>query len=115
MLYGFILAFWMFIPTSFVTSVLQLGILRFMVGISDASMLPAVQTMLAKTTPQEITSRVFAYNQSFQAIGAVAGPLLGTVVASYFDYRGIFIASAMLIALNAILFYVNTREIAAEN
>ncbi len=114
-LYGFILAFWMFIPTSFVTSVLQLGILRFMVGISDASMLPAVQTMLAKTTPQEITSRVFAYNQSFQAIGAVAGPLLGTVVASYFDYRGIFIASAMLIALNAILFYVNTREIATEN
>ncbi len=114
-MYGFILAFWMFIPTSFVTSVLQLGILRFMVGISDASMLPAVQTMLAKTTPQEITSRVFAYNQSFQAIGAVAGPLLGTVVASYFDYRGIFIASAMLIALNAILFYVNTREIATEN
>ncbi len=114
-MYGCILAFWMFIPTSFVTSVLQLGILRFMVGISDASMLPAVQTMLAKTTPQEITSRVFAYNQSFQAIGAVAGPLLGTVVASYFDYRGIFIASAMLIALIAILFYVNTLEITTEN
>lgn len=113
-MYGFILAFWIFIPTSFVTSVLQLGILRFMVGISDASMLPAVQTMLAKTTPQEITSRVFAYNQSFQSIGAVAGPLLGTVVASYFDYRGIFIASALLIALNAILFFVNTREVAAD-
>ncbi|MDR3190619.1 MAG: multidrug efflux MFS transporter [Lactobacillaceae bacterium] len=108
-MYGFILAFWVFIPTSFVTSVTQLAIMRFMVGISDATMLPAIQTLLTKTTPKEITSRIFAYNQSFQSIGAVAGPLMGTVVASYMDYRGIFLVSGLLIAVNAGLFMWNTR------
>lgn len=108
---GFLFAFAVFVPTTFVTSVTMLAILRFLVGISDATMLPAVQTLLTKTTPHEITSRVFAYNQSFQSIGAVLGPLLGTAVASAFDYRWIFLFSALLIALNAILFWFNTKAI----
>lgn len=106
---GFALAFIFMLPTGFVTAVWQLVILRFMIGISDATMLPAVQTMLSKSTPREITSRIFAYNQSFQSLGAVAGPMLGTLVATYFDYNGIFMASAALIVVNAIIFGTNTR------
>ena len=87
--------------------------MRFMIGISDATMLPAVQTMLTKSTPREITSRIFAYNQSFQSLGAVAGPMLGTVIASVLDYNGIFIFSAFLIVLNAILFFIRTRFLRA--
>ena len=106
---GFALAFIFMLPTGFVTAVWQLVILRFMIGISDATMLPAVQTMLSKSTPREITSRIFAYNQSFQSLGAVAGPMLGTLVATYFDYNGIFMVSAALIVVNAIIFGTNTR------
>ena len=106
---GFALAFIFMLPTGFVTAVWQLIILRFMIGISDATMLPAVQTMLSKSTPREITSRIFAYNQSFQSLGAVAGPMLGTLVATYFDYNGIFMVSAALIVVNAIIFGTNTR------
>lgn len=106
---GFALAFIFMLPTDFVTAVWQLVILRFMIGISDATMLPAVQTMLSKSTPREITSRIFAYNQSFQSLGAVAGPMLGTLVATYFDYNGIFMVSAALIVVNAIIFGTNTR------
>lgn len=106
---GFAMAFVFMLPTGFATAVWQLLILRFMIGISDATMLPAVQTMLSKSTPREVTSRIFAYNQSFQSLGAVAGPMLGTVIASFFDYNGIFIVSAGLIVVNAILFYSRTR------
>ena len=59
MLIGFTLAFSFMLPTCFVTAVWQLAILRFMIGISDATMLPAVQTLLTKTTPTQVTSRIF--------------------------------------------------------
>ena len=111
MLIGFTLAFSFMLPTGFVTAVWQLAILRFMIGISDATMLPAVQTLISKTTPSQITSRIFAYNQSFQSLGSVAGPIMGTIVAMFFDYRGIFIASAFLIVVNAVLFFYRTKSL----
>ena len=58
-----------------------------------------------------MTSRIFSYNQSFQAIGSVLGPMLGALVASIYDYRGIFIFSAIIIIINAILFNFNTRNL----
>lgn len=111
MLMGFSLAFIFMLPTGFVTAVWQLAILRFMIGISDATMLPAVQTLLTKTTPTQVTSRIFAYNQSFQSLGSVAGPIMGTFVAMFFDYSGIFIASALLIVVNACLFFYRTKSL----
>jgi DHA1 family multidrug resistance protein-like MFS transporter len=56
MLMGFSLAFIFMLPTGFVTAIWQLVILRFMIGISDATMLPAVQTLLTKTTPTQVIS-----------------------------------------------------------
>lgn len=111
MLMGFSLAFIFMLPTGFVTAIWQLVILRFMIGISDATMLPAVQTLLTKTTPTQVTSRIFAYNQSFQSLGSVFGPIMGTVVAMFFDYNGIFIASTMLILVNACLFFYRTKSL----
>lgn len=108
---GFLAAILILIPTAFVTAVWQLALFRFLIGISDATMLPAVQTLLSKTTPREITSRVFAYNQSFQAMGAVIGPMIGTVVAIQFGYPGIFIAGAILVALTATVFRRLTTNI----
>ena len=111
MLMGFSLAFIFMLPTGFVTAIWQLVILRFMIGISDATMLPAVQTLLTKTTPTRVTSRIFAYNQSFRSLGSVFGPIMGTVVAMFFDYNGIFIASALLILVNACLFFYRTKSL----
>lgn len=107
---GFILAICFFIPTAFVTNVWQLGILRFLVGISDAAMIPQVQTLLTKNTPSSATGRVFSWNQSFQSIGNVIGPLLGAFVAGYFDYGGVFLSTALLVALNFILFRINVAN-----
>ncbi|AFT81538.1 multidrug efflux MFS transporter [Leuconostoc carnosum] len=108
---GFMIAVIAFIPTAFVTSITILMVLRFIVGISDATMMPAVQTLLSRHTPTAMTSRIFSYNQSFQAIGSVLGPMLGALVASIYDYRGIFIFSAIIIIINAILFNFNTRNL----
>lgn len=106
---GFFLAIVVYIPMAFVTNIWQLIALRFLIGIANASMLPAVQAILAKNTPFEVTGRVFSWNQSFQAMGNVAGPMIGSVISSEFDYAGVFISTAVLVILNLILVYNNTR------
>ena len=55
-----------FIPQAFVTSAWQLLILRFLLGIAQAGLLPSVQTLLKQHTPTHVTGRIFGYNQSFQ-------------------------------------------------
>lgn len=107
---GFILAICFFIPTAFITNVWELGILRFLIGISDAAMIPQVQTLLAKNTPVEVTGRIFSWNQSFQNLGNVVGPLLGAFVSGIFDYSGVFIATALLVLLNLSLFRINVAR-----
>ena len=107
---GFVLAVIAFVPTAFVTTVFWLLFFRFAIGIADATLLPAIQTLLSRNTPDEMVSRIFSYNQSFQSIGSVLGPLFGTLIASYFDYRVIFLFTAAVMAINGILFYFNIHR-----
>lgn len=107
---GFIFAIIVYIPMAFVTNVWMLIVLRFLIGISNATMLPAVQTLLSKNTPAEVTGRVFSYNQSFQAVGNVLGPLIGSFVSNTFDYRAVFISTSILVLLNFTMVWFNTKS-----
>ncbi|MBS9337171.1 MFS transporter [Fructobacillus parabroussonetiae] len=107
---GFVLAVIAFVPTAFVTTVFWLLFFRFAIGIADATLLPAIQTLLSRNSPDEMVSRVFSYNQSFQSIGSVLGPLCGTAIASFFDYRAIFLFTAAVMAINGVLFYFNINR-----
>ena len=51
---------------AFVQNVWQLAMLRFLVGISDACLLPAVQTLITRYSPSDAAGRIFSYNQSFK-------------------------------------------------
>lgn len=106
---GFILAMIVYVPMAFVTNVWQLIGLRFLIGIANATMLPAVQAILAKNTPFKVTGRVFSWNQSFQAMGNVSGPIIGSIISTTFNYAGVFISTAILVFLNLILVYNNTK------
>ena len=86
-----------YIPMSFVTNVWQLAALRFLIGISDACLLPAVQALITKYSPHQAAGRIFSYNQSFQATGNVVGPMIGSSVSSAFGYRGVFLSTSLLI------------------
>ncbi len=61
----------LFFAMSFVTSPLQLGVLRFLLGFADGAMLPAVQTLLVKYSSDQVTGRIFGYNQSFMYLGTL--------------------------------------------
>ncbi|MDM3398341.1 multidrug efflux MFS transporter [Citrobacter sp. Cb016] len=90
----------LFFAMSWVTTPLQLGILRFLLGFADGAMLPAVQTLLVKYSSDQITGRIFGYNQSFMYLGNVAGPLMGATVSAMAGFRWVFIATACIVLIN---------------
>lgn len=108
---GFVFAILVYLPMAFVTNVWQLMFLRFLIGISNATMLPAVQTILSKNTPPQVTGRIFSWNQSFQAVGSVLGPMIGSMVSTVFDYSGVFISTSILVLMNFLLVWHNTASL----
>lgn len=90
----------LFFAMSWVNTPLQLGVLRFLLGFADGAMLPAVQTLLVKYSSDQITGRIFGYNQSFMYLGNVAGPLMGATVSAMAGFRWVFIATASIVLIN---------------
>ncbi len=90
----------LFFAMSFVTSPTQLALLRFLLGFADGAMLPAVQTLLLKNASEQVTGRIFGYNQSFMYLGNVVGPLIGAGVSAMAGYRWVFGATALVVLIN---------------
>lgn len=111
---GLILAIFVYLPMAFVQNVWQLAMLRFLVGISDACLLPAVQTLITRYSPSDAAGRIFSYNQSFQATGNVIGPMIGSSVSAAFGYRGVFISTSCLVLINLLWVRRSTAELKKE-
>lgn len=100
----------LFFAMSFVTTPFQLGVLRFLLGFADGAMLPAVQTLLVKYSSDQVTGRIFGYNQSFMYLGNVAGPLIGASVSAMAGFRWVFAATAVVVLLNILYLAVVLRR-----
>lgn len=87
---------------SLVSTPLQLGALRFLMGFAEGALMPAVQTLLLKYSSDQVTGRIFGYNQSFMYLGNVVGPLLGSSVSALFGFRWVFLFTALLVAINTL-------------
>lgn len=111
LLFGLFFSVFIFIPMSFVHSIWQFLFLRFLVGISDACLLPAVQSLLTKYTPKKLAGRMFSYNQSFQAAGNVLGPMIGSSISSTFGYSGVFMSTALCVFCNIIWIKQSTKDL----
>lgn len=95
----------LFIPQAFVQSPWELMGLRFLLGIATAGLLPSINALLKQITPDEITGRVFGYNQSAQFLGSFGGAVLGGGVAASFGIRYVFFFTSLLLLLNAAWVY----------
>ncbi len=111
LLAGLLFSVFVFFPMAFVQNVWELGLLRLLVGVSDAALIPSVQTLLAKYTAGDTIGRIFSWNQSFQATGNVAGPMMGSTVSRFAGYRSVFIVTSLLVVVNLLLVFRNTAEL----
>ncbi|HHT7648306.1 TPA: multidrug efflux MFS transporter [Streptococcus suis] len=88
----------------------QLGLLRFMYGFGTGALLPSVNSLLTKLTPKEGISRIFSYNQLFNNLGSVVGPMMGSAVAAHMGYDWVFYLSSGLVLFNLIWSLTNFRN-----
>lgn len=88
----------------------QLGLLRFLYGFGTGALLPSVNSLLTKLTPKEGISRIFSYNQLFNNLGSVVGPMVGSAVAAHMGYDWVFYLSSGLVLFNLIWSLTNFRN-----
>jgi MFS transporter, DHA1 family, multidrug resistance protein len=95
----------MFIPQAFVKNPWQLMMLRFILGLASAGLMPSINTLLKKITPDFLTGRVFGITMSAGYLGVFAGSTLGGQIAAYFGIRSVFIITGALLLMNAVWVY----------
>ena len=88
----------------------QLGFLRFLLGFTDAALMPAVQTLLVKYSSDRVTGRIFGYNQSFMYMGNVVGPLIGSSVSAVLGFRWVFLFTALMVLINTLQLWSSLRK-----
>lgn len=99
----------------FVTSVYQLFILRFMMGIFTG-FIPMSQALISTQTPKKYSGRVLGTLQTGNVTGSLAGPLLGGVLADNFGFTATFLITSITIfsAGMIVLFGVKEYRIAED-
>ncbi|RRG01708.1 MAG: MFS transporter [Lactobacillus sp.] len=108
---GIVVSFILYLLQGFSQNIVQVIILRLLVGVSDSALAPSAQVILARFSPESATGRIFSYNQMMQSIGAVIGPLAGSTIAAYFDYRMVFLFASGFIVLNLINYLFNFKQL----
>jgi len=87
----------------YVTAAWQLAVLRFLLGLAVAGIVPAAQALIARVVPMERRGRGFGYTLSANFWGNVAGPLVGgSVAAGFHSMRAVFPVTAVVMLINLV-------------
>lgn len=105
MLVALLVAGVIFIPQAFVRSPWQLMALRFLLGLATAGLLPSVNALVKRITPDSLTGRVFGFNMSASYLGVFGGSILGGEISAYLGIRYVFFITSALLLINALWVY----------
>jgi len=87
----------MLIPQAFVGTVGQLLVFRFLLGCFMGGMIPTVNSLVRKYTPDGMESRAFGFNSSALSLGNMMGPVIGGALSGFIGIEGLFILSGVLL------------------
>ncbi|NOU97985.1 MFS transporter [Paenibacillus sp. LMG 31456] len=94
------------IPQAFVHTVWQLLAARFFLGMFLGGLLPTVNSLIRKYTPNGMESRSYSFNTSFLSLGNMIGPIVGGAISGILTIQQLFlIASALLFANSFWVYY----------
>ncbi|UJF31633.1 MFS transporter [Paenibacillus hexagrammi] len=95
----------LFVPQALVHNVWQLFAARFGLGIFMGGLLPTVNALIRKYTPEGMESRSYSFNTSALSLGNMSGPVIGGALSGLLTIRELFIASAVVLLLNSYWVY----------
>lgn len=77
---------------------------------------PAAVSLTAANSPKEKTTEALSYLQLANAVGNVAGPVLGGILADVFGYRTVFVIVAVLVSATSlpVIFFVKEEIVVKE-
>jgi MFS family permease len=78
-------------------------ILRFLMGLALAGLMPAITGLIRRNAPDAAIGRILGFSQSAQYLGQIAGPLAGAFVADRFGMPAVFLATAVAMLAGAAL------------
>lgn len=84
----------LFIPQAFVANVGQLLVCRFLLGCFVGGLIPTVNALIRRHTPDDKVSMAFGFNSSAVALGNMAGPVIGGALSGFIGIEGLFLVSA---------------------
>ncbi|MCD9023169.1 MFS transporter [Cohnella silvisoli] len=92
----------MLIPQAFVGSVGQLLVWRFLLGCFMGGLIPTVNSLIRRYTPDGMESRSYSFNGSALSLGNMAGPIMGGALSGFIGIEGLFLLSAALLFMTCI-------------
>jgi len=90
------------IPQAFAGSVGELLAYRFLLGCFMGGMIPTVNALIRRYTPDGMESRAFGFNSSALSLGNMMGPIVGGALSGFLGIEGLFILSGALLFLTCI-------------
>jgi MFS family permease len=89
------------VPQAFVTQWWQLAVLRGLMGMTIAGLLPAIAKLIRQSVEEHSTGKILGYLQSAQFSGQVIGPLIGGQIGAHFGLHHVFLVTGALLVLCA--------------
>jgi MFS family permease len=101
------------LPQAFVTAVWQEVVLRFLMGIALAGLLPSINATIRMSVPDHVTGTILGYAISAQFAGQVIGPLMGGFIGAHLGLRAVFgVTATLMLAGAAMNWLVKRRRLA---
>ncbi|MGO4576436.1 MFS transporter [Cupriavidus sp. 2TAF22] len=85
------------VPQAFVTQWWQLAILRGLMGMTLAGLLPAIAKLVRQSVDERESGKMLGYLQSAQFTGQVVGPLIGGQIGAHVGLHAVFYVTGLLL------------------
>lgn len=92
-----------YLPGAWVTTLWQLILLRFLVGLAIGGIIPVRLAYIRNKAPLSMQGEVLGYNTSLRFLGNIAGPALGGTLAGWFGLSSVFYVTSGLLLLSGVL------------
>jgi DHA1 family multidrug resistance protein-like MFS transporter len=88
-------------PQAFVTHWWQLAVLRGLMGMAIAGLLPSIAKLVRQSSDEHRSGKMLGYLQSAQFTGQVVGPLIGGLIGAHIGLHDVFFVTSALLVLCA--------------
>jgi MFS family permease len=89
------------VPQAFVTQWWQLALLRVLMGMTIAGLLPSIARLVRHSVDEHHSGKTLGYLQSAQFTGQVVGPLIGGLIGARIGLHEVFFVTGSLLVLCA--------------